>query len=154
MSLSPPINIPNSPNICRDCASPNIMMDGNHLYPGGFHPIRQICSPDGTSVAWPMSRSHFHVQYYYIDFSLSVYIPPDVQPKLVVGIFGRDQEPPELSDSIPYDPFKLDVFILGNVLRKSFYDVGHPLLSLLVSSHTICFRNITMLASCSRSSMQ
>ena len=106
-------------------------MDGNPLYPGGFHPVRKVSSPDGTGIAWPMSRSHFHVQYYYIDFSLSVYIPPDVQPKLAVGFFGRDQEPPELSDSIPYDPFKLDVFILGNVLRKNFHDVRHLLPSLL-----------------------
>ena len=117
----------------RDCASPNIMMDGNPLYPGGFHPIRNVFALDGTGVAWPLSRSHFHVQYYYIDFSLSVYIPPGVQPKLAVGIFGRDQEPPELSESIPYDPFKLDIFILGNVLRKSFYDVCHSLLSPVVA---------------------
>ncbi|KAI0724168.1 kinase-like domain-containing protein [Fomitopsis betulina] len=105
----------------RDCASPNIMMDGNPLYPQGFHPIRRCNLPSGHGVAWPLSRSHFHVQYYYIDFSISVYIPPDVHPKLSVGVFGRDQEPPELSDHIPYNPFKLDVFIFGNVLRKEFY---------------------------------
>ncbi|KAI0724169.1 kinase-like domain-containing protein [Fomitopsis betulina] len=106
----------------RDCASANIMMDGNPLFPEGFHPILQSASPSGQGVAWPLSRSHFHVQYYYIDFSISVYIPPDAHPKLAVGVFGRDQDPPELSDHIPYDPFKLDIFIFGNVLRKSFYD--------------------------------
>ncbi|KAI0717464.1 hypothetical protein C8Q72DRAFT_170653 [Fomitopsis betulina] len=105
----------------RDCAFANIMMDGNPLYPQGFHPIIQCSSPSGQGVAWPLSRSHFHIQYYYIDFSISVYIPPDAHPKLAVGVFGRDQDPPELSDHIPYDPFKLDIFILGNVLRKSFY---------------------------------
>lgn len=107
-------------------------MDGNPLYPQGFHPIRQCSLPNGRGVAWPMSRSHFHLQYYYIDYSISVYIPPDVYPKLAVGVFGRDQEPPELSDDIPYDPFKLDVFILGNVLRKDFYDVSLQPLSPLI----------------------
>ncbi|EPT00389.1 hypothetical protein FOMPIDRAFT_1049710 [Fomitopsis schrenkii] len=106
----------------RDCASPNIMMDGNPLFPQGFHPIYDTSLPDGHGLSWPMSRSHFPVQYYYIDFSISVYIPPDVGPKLAVGVFGRDQDPPELSDVVPYDPFKLDVFILGNVFRKEFYD--------------------------------
>ena len=114
------------------------MMDGNPLYPGGFHPVHKSCTRDGSGVVWPMSRSCFHIQYYYIDFSLSVYIPPDVHPKLVVGIFGRDQDPPELSDDVPYDPFKLDVFILGNVFRKSFYEVLH-LSPLLASPFLTCY---------------
>ncbi|KAI0724147.1 hypothetical protein C8Q72DRAFT_961689 [Fomitopsis betulina] len=88
-----------------------------------FSSYHSMLFPSGQGVAWPLSRSHFHIQYYYIDFSISVYIPPDAHPKLAVGVFGRDQDPPELSDHIPYDPFKLDIFILGNVLRKSFYAI-------------------------------
>ena len=42
----------------------------------------------------------------------------------VVGEDGRDQEVPELSDDIPYDPFKVDIFIIGNLFRRMFYDVS------------------------------
>ncbi|KAH9834123.1 kinase-like domain-containing protein [Rhodofomes roseus] len=106
----------------RDCSYTNLMMDATPLFPDGFHPLRNTLKPDGKTAAWPNSRSHFPVKYYFIDFGISVQIPPDVQPKLAVGGDGRDQAPPELSDDVPYDPFKLDVFILGNVFRKNFYD--------------------------------
>ena len=104
------------------------MMDASPLYPRGFHPIYKSSLPDGRGLAWPMSRSLRPVKYYFIDYSISAYIPPDMHPKLCVGIFGRDREPPELSDTVPYDPFKLDVFILGNVFRRDFCDVSLILL--------------------------
>ena len=99
------------------------MMDASPLYPQGFHPIYKLSLPDARGLAWPLSRSTHPVRYYFIDYSISVYIPPDVYPKLCVGIFGRDPEPPELSDTIPYVPFKLDIFILGNVFRREFCHV-------------------------------
>ena len=34
-----------------------------------------------------------------------------------------DKEVPELSATIPYDPFKADIFILGNMFRKTFIQV-------------------------------
>ncbi|KAH9920914.1 kinase-like domain-containing protein [Fomitopsis serialis] len=106
----------------RDCTNANMMMDAGPLYPRGFHPLLGEFLPDGKTGTWPNSRTRCPVKYYFIDFGISRYFPPDVQSKLVIGGDGRDQEPPELSDDIPYDPFKLDVFILGNFLRKNFYD--------------------------------
>lgn len=112
-------------NYCtRDCAAANVMMDAGPLFPLGFHPVHDTSLPSGHGLSWPMSRTHCPVKYYFIDYSISVYIPPDVSLKLAVGIFGRDQEPPELSDHVPYDPFKLDIFILGNMFRKEFYNVS------------------------------
>ena len=93
------------------------------MYPSGFHPIKQRFLPDAVTPAWPISRAKAGVRYYYVDFGISVFIPPN-QPKLVTGILGRDREPPELSSDDPYDPFKLDIFILGNVFRREFHDVG------------------------------
>ncbi|KAH9920912.1 kinase-like domain-containing protein [Fomitopsis serialis] len=106
----------------RDGSYANLMMDGGPLLPQGFHPTRTAFLPDCRTVAWPLSRSHNPVKYYFIDFGLSVYIPSDVQPKLTTGCYGRDQEPPELSDMNPYDPFKLDIYTMGNVFCKDFYD--------------------------------
>ena len=76
-----------------------------------------------------------------------MYIPPDVQPKLATGGYGRDQEVPELSFEDQYDPFKVDIFILGNVFRKEVLDVSMPTtLSQKPISHPD-FRNFPMSSS-------
>ncbi|KAG8945125.1 hypothetical protein FRC04_001191 [Tulasnella sp. 424] len=52
------------------------------------------------------------VRYYFIAFGISTH-----NQDLTVGSDG--QEPaPELSDNVPYDPYKLDVYILGMVYRR------------------------------------
>ncbi|OCH90630.1 hypothetical protein OBBRIDRAFT_825818 [Obba rivulosa] len=106
----------------RDCAPKNLMMAADAMYPLGFHPILSRRLPDGKTTAPYLPRSAVGVKYYYIDFGISAYIPPDKRPKLVTGFLGRDREVPELSATIPYDPFKVDIFIIGNVLRKVFHD--------------------------------
>lgn len=93
-------------------------MDALVLYPHGFHPIRVRFLPNLSDFAKPRPRISAPVRYYYVDFGISVHIPPEVQPKRALGGYGQDQEVPELSFTEPYDPFKVDVFILGNVFRK------------------------------------
>ena len=98
-------------------------MDADAMYPEGFHPVRKAYKADYSGYAPYISRSEAGVKYYYVDFGISVHIPPDVYPKLVTGHLGRDQTPPELSTTIPYDPFKLDVYILGNMFKTELLDV-------------------------------
>lgn len=42
---------------------------------------------------------------------------------MVVGDVGRDAEVPELSWDVPYDPFKADIYALGNLFDKEFEQV-------------------------------
>lgn len=109
--------------VLRDCSAKNIMMDANALYPDGFHPVNTKKLPDGFTPAKPRSRSGNEVHYYFIDFGLAVHVSPEAESKLVTGTDGRDRDPPELQDDKPYDPFKLDVFLIGNLLRRQFYEV-------------------------------
>ena len=67
--------------------------------------------------AWPPIR------YYFVDFGISVKFPADLEPKRTVGIIGLDRDAPELSNTRPYDPFRVDIFILGNVFKKDIYAV-------------------------------
>lgn len=106
----------------RDCTDVNIMMNATALYPKGFHPVNDGLLPDGWMPAPVLSRICVPVKYYYVDFGISSYIPPDVYPKLAVGEYGMDKEVPELSATVPYDPFKVDIFILGNFFRHYFHD--------------------------------
>ncbi|OCH90633.1 hypothetical protein OBBRIDRAFT_776568 [Obba rivulosa] len=106
----------------RDCTRRNLLMDGNALFPSGFHPINQMSLPDASGPAPYRNRSDVPVRYYYVDFGISVYFHAERENKLVLGMDGRDQEVPELSSKIPYDPYKVDIFIIGNVFRRTFHD--------------------------------
>lgn len=110
-------------------------MDADALYPQGFHPVLQSKVRDFSRRAWPYSRTSASgpVGYYFADFGISVRIPPG-EPRNVLGEIGADRDVPELSDTIPYDPFKVDIFVLGNVFRKQIHDVSQllPALSCLI----------------------
>lgn len=101
------------------------------MYPKGFHPLQNTGLPDTTGPAPSVTRlaAYPRVRYYYIDFGLSVRIPPEVYPKRALGEHGLDQEVPELSLTTPYDPFLVDIFILGNFFKKHIYEVGSILFS-------------------------
>ena len=136
-------SLPLTPTI-RDCTYKNIMMDVSAMYPHGFHPVHSSTLPDGRTPAYPRRRASVPVKYYFIDYGLSTYFPPDTHPRLVVGEDGRVEEVPELSADVPYDPFKVDIYIIGNLLRRMFYDVGlwpvNPVLRLHYLAEIFKFR--------------
>ena len=99
------------------------MMDADAMYPEGFHAVVPEYKVDYSGPAKHTSRTDAKVKYYFIDFGISVHIPENVSPKLATGLLGRDRDPPELSKEEPYDPFKLDIFIIGNMLRLEFQEV-------------------------------
>ena len=112
-----------SPLSHRDCSLKNILMDAIHMYPLGFHPVENIYLGDKKTVAPRISRLEAGVKYYYVDYGISSYFPPGSQRESVLGIAGRDQDVPELSNDVPYDPFKVDIFTIGNVIRGEFQAV-------------------------------
>ncbi|KAG9003390.1 hypothetical protein FRB90_011190 [Tulasnella sp. 427] len=88
-------------------------MDGRRLFPSGWHPQHWEVLPSGRSMKGgePSRTAAGGVRYYFIDFGISSY-----NENSVVGPDG--QEPaPELSETVPYDPYKLDVYILGMAYR-------------------------------------
>jgi len=107
----------------RDCSVANIMVDPTNMYPLGFHPVRDRFLNDLSSRAPVIHRSELGVKYYFVDYGISSYFPLRSQGGLVYGTEGRDQDVPELSDEIPYDPFKVDIFTIGNVFRQLFHEV-------------------------------
>ncbi|CDO69429.1 hypothetical protein BN946_scf184791.g24 [Trametes cinnabarina] len=103
----------------RDIAMMNIMMDASSLYPDGHHPVRTGYTADARYPATALPRGSRSVTYVYIDFGLSSQFPEGVST-YVVGCVGRDKEAPELSSTVPYDPFKVDIFALGNLYFNEF----------------------------------
>lgn len=102
------------------------MMDATELFPEGFHPVKLDFAPNAKTLAKEVPRLSAKVKYYYIDYGISSHFPPN-ERTLVLGANGRDTEVPELSTTVPYDPFKVDIFIIGNVFRREFHDVRRNL---------------------------
>lgn len=101
------------------------MIDASAMYPDGFHPYRQHVKRSGSGIV----RDHLNradapsVRYYFTDFGISSWFKDQTQPRQVTGRHGQDKTVPELSDDEPYDPFKTDVYILGNLYKTRLTDV-------------------------------
>jgi hypothetical protein len=122
------------PLLHSDCSLKNILMDATHMYPQGFPPVEDLYLYDIRTPAPRISRLEDGVKYYYVDYGISSHFPPGSRRELVLGIAGRDRDVPELSKKVPYDPFKVDIFTIGNVLRGEFQAVSsHSLADFPVS---------------------
>ncbi|KAJ7071939.1 hypothetical protein C8F01DRAFT_1243039 [Mycena amicta] len=106
----------------------NIMMDGDRLYPGGFHPhiVNQDRALDGKSTARHYTRTRKPVKYYFIDFGLSRRYTPE-QVAAPGGLWepiikGGDKTPPEHNEEGRFEanPFATDIYYVGNVIRQHF----------------------------------
>ena len=94
------------------------------MFPRGFHPIANLWLPDNINAYAPIVPRHsVPITYYFVDFGISTLFAKDDTDRLVTGIDGLDDEVPELSDDVPYDPFMVDIFVLGNMFRRQCLEV-------------------------------
>ncbi|KAG8919601.1 hypothetical protein FRC03_002083 [Tulasnella sp. 419] len=94
----------------RDCFVPNILMDARALFPKGWHPQEHSRLRNGLHMSQssaPKRRAVGGVRYYFIDFGIS-----SQDLTAVTGEKGL-LKAPELSDTVPYNPFKVDIWLLG-----------------------------------------
>ncbi|KAG6809343.1 hypothetical protein H0H92_000634 [Tricholoma furcatifolium] len=105
-----------------DCKYDNIMADSVHLFKAPPHPfdIGQTLNFSGRPVPI-FSRTQKPVKYYLIDFDLAKEYPPGT-PRLERVPWGGDRSVPEHKLGVPCDPFPVDVYCLGNCIRKHFLD--------------------------------
>ncbi|KAG8975786.1 hypothetical protein FRC05_004996 [Tulasnella sp. 425] len=105
-----------------DCAWGNIMMDGRRLYPQGWHAQQWGSYLNGKPMrVADLSRTAFGgARYYFINLGISTKDQDEV-----LGIHGQELSP-ELSDTVPYNPYKLDVYILGMAYRHFLIERLYP----------------------------
>ncbi|KAJ7143761.1 hypothetical protein C8R44DRAFT_973611 [Mycena epipterygia] len=102
----------------RDICRLNLVFDASRLIPGGFHFI-ETWTYDGVHVL-ELERdaaSHPHGMR-----TRTAEGPMNFEAReLVVGKCGRlREEIPEISNIVPYDPFKVDVRLIGEMLDIEF----------------------------------
>ena len=115
-----PLNI-----VSSDLFSGNILLDEKgQMFPKGFHPNFQSFEADFSWVADPKRRRGARgIKYMIIDFGLSTQFASFQERENVVGCMAQDATIPELSDDLPYDPFAVDVYTLGDVYKTDFLRV-------------------------------
>lgn len=106
------------------------MMEAKPILPTGWHFVSPFCEPDGINRIKPLARRDHPVRYVFIGFGTCYHIPIN-QRNLVNGIGGSDDEVPELRHHRPYDPFKLDIYTLGNVIARELYQVHDNMCNML-----------------------
>src|SRR6266478_6431831 len=102
--------------VYRGCTIQNIFMEGDGMYPEGFHPmwpnITQAC--DGAAKQ-RFTRTRKPPRYYLTGFGSASYFPPSERNPLVFASQGGNDDLPE--QMAPYDPFPADVYCLGNAIH-------------------------------------
>ena len=101
-------------------------MDESRVIPKGSH-FGRPDSHDGSgyNLTWLHRCSVAPVDYYYIDFGLSAWYPRGKETARNIGVVGQVKTVPELSDTVPYNPFQVDIYQLGHTILKVI-EVGIP----------------------------
>lgn len=106
------------------------MMDARPLYEEPVHPTNSRMKLDYSGEAKPpRSRTLRPVRYYHIDFGhASQYSTKDGDrggpPRMFIEAgYGGDLSVPEFKTQNYCDPFAVDVYRMGNVVRREFTQV-------------------------------
>lgn len=108
-------------------------MDPGPLVPKGSHPQMYHLTPDASRMTPVRHRYQARFpKYYFIDFGISTWFRDGHNgSRLVTGGEGQDKSVPELSYTVPYNPFKVDIYVLGNVYKNEFISVRSRTLGLV-----------------------
>ncbi|ELU36548.1 Pkinase domain-containing protein [Rhizoctonia solani AG-1 IA] len=107
--------------------SANIMMDSRILYDEPFHPVDHNLSLDVQRMVYPRySRLEKHIRYYFIDMGYATWFRNPSEPRLVTGKSARIMAP-EQKQNTPYDPFLVDIYQLGMVIKQDIIPLNNAL---------------------------
>jgi hypothetical protein len=101
------------------------MIDPKNLFPVPVHPVAINKSRDLVRTVRPFSRSERPPKYYIIDFGISVRYEEDQLPVTEDIVKGADKTVPEYeTPELKSDPFAIDVYLAGNLVRQHFVNVS------------------------------
>ena len=103
----------------------NIMLDPNGMYPRMYHPQHTHLDREWDKDAKFYSRTRKPSRYLWIDFGLSLRYEDGATEPSELPIWGGDRSVPEFKEDfdIARNPFPVDVYTLGNIVREDFIQV-------------------------------
>ncbi|EAU85847.2 other/AgaK1 protein kinase [Coprinopsis cinerea okayama7 len=110
----------------RDVRRDNIMMDPHAMGHSSWHFVCPEKTRDYRSeVTHKYTRTERRPRYYIIDFGYSAQFKPEEMPPSTLPKPASDTSLPEYNNLWkPCDPFPIDVYVVGNMIRMDFLDVG------------------------------
>jgi len=96
------------------------MMDATPLFPVPYHPGNYQYRRDWKGKSKHLTRTQRPVKYYFIDFGYARRYPQGDKNPLEIPTMGGDKTLPELKTRAPCNPFKGDIYCLGNLIREEF----------------------------------
>ncbi|KIM37420.1 hypothetical protein M413DRAFT_77141 [Hebeloma cylindrosporum] len=113
----------------RDLNINNFMMEWTNMFPEGFHPQADRRKKDMSGPAPFFTRTQRPTRYIIIDFGMSTqYNPGNLSPR-EKSLIGGDKTVPEFLKGEEYhDPYKTDIYYVGNLIRTEFMQ-GHPIIT-------------------------
>lgn len=95
------------------------MMDSVHLYDEPVNPVEWNMKRDLSAMAKkPRSRTERPVRYYHTDFGHARHFRPEQGPHLLSTGYGGDHSVPEFKTQDECEPFAVDVYRAGNLMRE------------------------------------
>lgn len=124
------------------------MMDHTKVIPKGFHP-QAPWSTNGVryNLTWKPRHSVAPINYYIIDFGLTTWFRFPGETSMTTGIFGQDKTVPELSETVPYDAYKVDIYQFGRVINM-LIEVRYYICLLTLKPNTLS-RTMPVIWTCS-----
>ncbi|KAF5376340.1 hypothetical protein D9757_008665 [Collybiopsis confluens] len=101
----------------NDVKALNIMMDWSPVYANPPHFLSRGKRRDWKGSASPRSRTLHPIKYYFIDYNLCKRFEPGSDITQLPG-YGGDQTVPEFLRDEMCNPFAVDVYCLGHVIRN------------------------------------
>ncbi|KAJ7195871.1 kinase-like domain-containing protein [Mycena rebaudengoi] len=102
-----------------DIAVQNMVMDEPPVVPNGSHFARPSTHRGSFGLfSWRKRCSVGPLNYWYIDFGNSDLYPEGTEKARTLGLLRNCKEIQELSNTVPYNPFKVDVCQLGIVILE------------------------------------
>ncbi|TFY71464.1 hypothetical protein EVG20_g1532 [Dentipellis fragilis] len=104
----------------RDCSIANILMDPNRIFPHGFHMDHVFDDARGRELSALRTRTQVGgAKYYIIDFGESIKFGPAESILIDVWSKATVHAPETLNENRPpYDPFKADIYAMGESLKQ------------------------------------
>lgn len=99
-------------------------MDPIPLYPNLYHPVKTNLNRDLSGPAAHFTRTERPTRYFFVDFGISRHYP-DVQMPVIEDIIdaGDKTVPEHQGDALRANPFRTDIYLLGNMIRQKFLEV-------------------------------
>ncbi|KAK7448445.1 hypothetical protein VKT23_013707 [Stygiomarasmius scandens] len=104
----------------NDIKDDNIMVDSTPLFRQLMHPTEPLRRYNWRGKASPRSITRHPVKYFFIDYDLCRQYDPQAGPARELPGYGGDRSVPEFEahPDEPCDPFAVDIYRLGNFIRR------------------------------------